>query len=166
LWLLAALTFAQPVAAQVPEADQVPLLRFADFYRLPMGSKGLEMADTLLQSNGRRVRLNGYMVQQEQPARGHLMLTPRPVRMSEQADGDADDLPAAWAMVYLDPAQQDFAVPYQRGLIEVSGLLSVGRLEAADGRVSWVRLQIDANATRAMSAFEVGNDLQVQQHTH
>ena len=170
LWLLAATAFAQPEAAasssSASEAAHATLLRFADFYRLPMGSKGVEMTQTLLQSNGHRVRLSGYMVQQEQPARGHFMLTPRPVRMSEHADGDADDLPAAWAMVYLDAQQQNLATPYQRGLVELSGVLSVGRLEEADGRVSWVRLQLGADATRGMNAFEVSNYLHAQQHTH
>ncbi len=141
-------------------------LRFADFFKLPMGNQGAEMTPALLAANGQTVKLTGYMVQQERAAQGHFMLTPRPVRMSEQADGDADDLPAAWAMVYLDPAQKDFAIPYQRGLLELSGVLSVGRLEEADGRVSWVRLQLQPEATRGMNAFEVANYLHSLQHVH
>jgi hypothetical protein len=150
-------------AATVPAA---PLMRFADFFKLPMGSKGPEMMPALLQADGRTVRLTGYMVQQERPLLGHFMLTPRPVRMSEHSDGDADDLPAAWAMVYLDPEQQDFAVPYQRGLMELTGVLHVGRLEEKDGRVSWVRLQLQPEATRGMNAFEVANYLHSLQHVH
>ena len=69
-------------------------------------------------------------------------------------------------MVYLDASQQDFAIPYQRGLLEISGVLSVGRLEAQDGRVSWVRLQLGAEATRGMNAFEVANYLHSLQHIH
>jgi hypothetical protein len=141
-------------------------LRFGDFFKQPLGQRGLELSPTLQQLDQQRVRLTGYMVQQERPVLGHFMLTPRPVRMSESADGDADDLPAAWAMVYLDPGQQDFAIPYQRGLLEFSGVLSVGRLEEADGRVSWVRLQLDTQATRGMNAIEVANYLQSLQHSH
>ncbi|NVO06024.1 MAG: hypothetical protein HXX19_08905 [Rhodoferax sp.] len=153
-------------AQQAPATAGVPLLHFADFFKLPLGARGLEMTPALLQAHGQTVRLDGYMVQQEQPALGHFMLTPRPVRMSEHADGDADDLPAAWAMVYLDASQQDFAIPYQRGLLELTGVLSVGRLEEQDGRVSWVRLQLGSAATRGMNALEVANYLHSLQHQH
>lgn len=141
-------------------------LSFSEFFKQPMGSRGLEMTPKLLAANGQSVSITGYMVQQELPALGHFMLTPRPVRMSESADGDADDLPAAWVMVYLDPDQKDFAIPYQRGLMELSGKLSVGRLEESDGRVSWVRLQLETEATRGMNAFEVANYLHSLQHVH
>lgn len=152
-----------PAPATTPAA---PLLRFADFFQQPMGSKGLAMTPALLQARGHSVRLSGYMVQQEQPALGHFMLTPRPVRMSEHADGDADDLPAAWVMVYLDESQKDFAVPYQRGLLELSGVLSVGRLEEQDGRVSWVRLQLQPEATRGMDTAERADYLHSLEHVH
>ena len=141
-------------------------LSFGEFFKQPMGSRGLEMTPKLLAANGQSVSITGSMVQQELPALGHFMLTPRPVRMSESADGDADDLPAAWVMVYLDPEQKDFAIPSQRGLMELSGKLSVGRLEESDGRVSWVRLQLETEATRGMNAFEVANYLHSLQHIH
>jgi hypothetical protein len=161
------LALAPPLPAQeLPATPTLPLLHFAEFFQHPMGSQGAQMTQALRDANGQRVRLSGYMVQQERPALGHFMLTPRPVRMSEHADGDADDLPLAWAMVYLDASQQDFAVPYQRGLVELSGVLSVGRLEEQDGRVSWVRLQLAPEATRGMNAFEVSNYLHTLQHVH
>jgi hypothetical protein len=175
LLLCALLLGALALPAQAQEAvsattasaiSSAPLLRFADFFKLPMGSKGVVITPTLLQADGQRVRLTGYMVQAERPMLGHFMLTPRPVRMSEHSDGDADDLPAAWVMVYLDPEQQDFAVPHQRGLLELSGVLSVGRMEEKDGRVSWVRLQLQPEATRGMNAFEVANYLHSLQHVH
>jgi hypothetical protein len=159
---------AQASAANLTATTTVspPLLRFADFFKMPMGSKGAEITPALQKADGQQVRLNGYMVQAERPLLGHFMLTPRPVRMSEHADGDADDLPAAWVMVYLAPEQQDFAVPHQRGLLELSGVLSVGRLEETDGRVSWVRLHLQPEATRGMNAFEVTNYLHSLQHVH
>ena len=141
-------------------------LRFADFFQSPLGPKGAQTTATLLQADGKTMRLTGYMVQQERPSLGRFMLTPRPVRMSEHADGDADDLPIAWAMVYLDPSQSDFVVPYVRGRIEVQGTVSVGRLEEQDGRVSWVRLQLAPEATRGMNFFEVANYLHTLQHIH
>jgi hypothetical protein len=155
------------VAVQVaPPAATAPLLRFADFFKMPMGKQGAEFTPALLNANGQTVRLTGYMVQQERPVLGHFMLTPRPVHMSEHSDGDADDLPAAWAMVYLDPAQHDFTVPHQRGLLEISGVLSVGRLEETDGRVSWVRLQLQPEATHSMNAPEATDSRHALQHVH
>lgn len=163
--LLASVCLMQPAWAQ-STPDPVPLLRFSEFFKRPMGSKGAEMDAALLQRDGQTVRLQGYMVQQEQPAPGRFMLTPRPVRMSEHADGEADDLPVAWTMVYLDASQQDFAVPYTSGRIEVRGVLSVGRLEEQDGRVSWVRLRLGTESTRAMSAAELADLQHTAEHAH
>jgi hypothetical protein len=86
--------------------------------------------------------------------------------MSQHADGEADDLPPATVFVRLDASQQDWAVVQARGLVEVTGTLDVGRLEESDGRVSWFRLQLDPQAVRAMSRFEVTNYLHSLQHSH
>jgi hypothetical protein len=43
------------------------------------------------------------MVKQETSTLGRFMFAVRPVSMSEHADGDADDLPAALVTVYLNP---------------------------------------------------------------
>ena len=172
LRLLLATTAAFWMGSALPQAltnvatRNATELRFRDFFRTPVGARGLEISDTLRQADGRNVRLVGYMVQQETPAAGRFMLTPRPVQMSEQADGDADDLPPATAVVYLDPSQRDWAVPHVRGLVSVSGVLHLGRFEQGDGRVSWVRLQLDAEATRGMNATELAAYLHSLQHGH
>ena len=157
---------AQVDAALEQANTPATLISFADFYAVTPGPHGVALSPKLLAANGKLVTIKGYMVQQERAALGHFMLTPRPVQMSEQADGDADDLPLAWAMVYLDPEQEDCAIPHSRGLLEVSGVLQVGRHEGPDGRVSWVRLQLPADATRGMNAFEVANYLHSLQHIH
>lgn len=146
---------AQPQVLTPVASRNVTELRFRDFFRTPVGSTGLDISDTLSQADGQSVRLVGYMVQQENATPGRFLLTPRPVQMSEHADGDADDLPPATVVVYLDPAQQDWAVPHVRGLVTVSGKLSVSRHEESDGRVSWVRLQLDPDAARSMNASEL-----------
>ena len=124
------------------------------------------MSAKLSSSEGQRVRLTGYMVQQEVPHMGRFMLSPRPVQMSEHADGEADDLPAALVTVYLDAAQKDWLIPYTRGLLSVTGNLSVGRLEESDGRVSWVRLVLPAEAIRGMDNTELKRFFDAQQHAH
>ena len=154
---------AQPQEVSIRVARQVTELRFRDFFRLPVGPTGLDISDTLRQADGQTVRLVGYMVQQENPVPGRFMLAPRPVQMSEHADGEADDLPPAMVMVYLDRAQRDWAVPHVRGLVSVSGRLSVSRVEELDGRVSWVRLQLDPDSVRSMSATELSGYLHNRQ---
>jgi len=149
-----------------PISAAAPLLRFAEFFQSAPHARGLALSPALRQADGRRVRLVGYMVQQEQMLAGRFLFTQRPVRMSEHADGDADDLPANWVMVYLDATQQHFAAAYQRGLLELEGVLQVGRFEESDGRVCWVRLQLDADATRSMQAPEIAHYLETQVHAH
>jgi hypothetical protein len=155
--------------AQVPAPNNtraVSELRFRQFFRNPVGPTGLEISDTLRQSDGETIRLTGYMVQHEIPTPGRFMLAPRPVQMSEHADGDADDLPASTVTVYLDASQSDWAVPHVRGLVSVNGQLQVKRQEAADGRVTWVHLQLDESAARNMNAFELTGYLHSLQHRH
>ena len=124
------------------------------------------MTDTMLRAHGQSVRLVGYMVQQEIPTPGQFLLTPRPVQMSEHADGEADDLPAATVLVSLAPEQHDWAVPHVRGLVEVRGELQVGRHEAADGRVYWIRLRLPPDATRPMGAMEMASNRHALEHRH
>ena len=113
-----------------------------------MGPRGPEMTNALRQADGHSVRLTGYMVQQEVPTPGQFLLTPRPVQMSEHADGEADDLPAATVLVYLSPDQHDWGVSHAHGLVELTGELQVGRHEAPDGRIYWIRLRLAPQATR------------------
>ena len=158
---LVGLTLTQSVFAQ--NAD---VLVFKHFYKLPVGSQGLEMTDALRSAHGKERKIVGYMVQQERPHLGRFLLSPRPVQMSEHADGEADDLPAALVTVYLDASQSDWAVPYTRGLISLTGTIEVGRLEETDGRVSWVRMRVTPEATRGMSPSELSQYFHSLQHKH
>jgi hypothetical protein len=107
-----------------------------------VGPSGLQLSPTLLAAHGRQVRLVGYMVAREQAEPGRFLLTPRPVHMSEHADGEADDLPPATVTVLLPADQAATRLSHQDGLIELSGRFEVGRDEATDGRVSWFRLYL------------------------
>ncbi|WP_133679640.1 hypothetical protein [Paludibacterium purpuratum] len=136
-------------AAQAGD-DPAIRLDFRDFLAAPMGREGIRWSPALLAADGRSVQLVGYMVKQESPPAGGFMLTPRPVQMSEDSDGAADDLPPTWVMVHLDPSQAHHLVPYTSGPIQLTGVLSVGRAEEADGRVSWLRLQLAPEAVREL----------------
>jgi len=124
-------------------------LPLSSFFKLPVGPRGLELSDALRGADGQLVRLEGYMVAREVVTPGRFQLAPRPERMSEHADGDADDLPPGTVTVLLDPSQADRVVVHRTGLVALRGRLQVGRAEDADGRVSWFRLQLDPQAMAA-----------------
>jgi hypothetical protein len=82
-----------------------------------------------------------------------FILAPLPVSMAEAADGPADDLPPAVLFVHV-PTEPHKVVPYTPGLLMVTGTLTVGAQEEADGRVSYTRLALDppAQTLRAAAA--------------
>ncbi len=136
---LAALAGAAP-------ADERPaprVLDFADFHARPIGPRGPQWSAALLAADGTRVQIVGYMVAQERPAPGRFFLVPAPLTMTEHADGEADDLPAAAVTVLMPPAERDVVLPHTRGRLQLTGTMQLGRAEHGDGRVSWVRLQLE-----------------------
>lgn len=135
-----------PTASAATSANELP---FSAFFRRPIGPRGLELSEALLQADGREMRLTGYMVSQESPQPGRFLLAAQPVRMSEDADGAADDLPPGTVTVLLDDSQRERIVAHQSGLLALTGRVSVGRAEEPGGRVSWVRLQLSPQALAA-----------------
>lgn len=132
--------------AQAAEADAPIELKFASFFRLPVGPRGLELSDALRAADGRQVRLAGYIVAQEEPEAGRFLFAPYPIKLSEHADGAASDLPASTVTVLLHESQRTRIVPHQSGVLVLTGQLQLGRDEDAEGRVSWVRLQLAPEA--------------------
>ena len=119
-------------------------LKFRDFFVMPMGPRGLEMSPKLHALNGRRVRILGYMAQQEESHPGYFMLTPVPVNATESSDSITNDPTPATLFVRLPPEQANRVASYHTGLLVLTGTLSVGNQEEGDGRPSMVRLQLDA----------------------
>ena len=134
-------------------AAAAPLeLSFADFFAQPIGPRGLEPTPQLMAAAGHEVRLVGFMVQREQPQAGRFLLTPRPVSMSEHADGDADDLPASTVTVLLPESQRERFVTHQNGPVALTGQLEYGPAEDDTGRVSWIRLRLSPDALAAQAS--------------
>lgn len=111
-------------------------------FRTPVGRQGLEPSPLLLALHGQRVRLRGYRVVQEEAGPGQFWLSPRPLRMSEHADGEANDLPLNGVLVFWPSADPDQDLPPPDTLLELEGTLHWGRQEMPDGRVNWLRLQL------------------------
>lgn len=137
--LLAGSLFGSPVAAA--EVDQhAPDLSFAEFFVRPTGPRGLEAGPRLLAADGERVRLTGFVVRGE--AGGAMMLAPVPVRIDDEDEALADDLPAAVAFLHGD-ARLAGALAACPAAVRVSGRLDLGARPEPAGRRSFVRLALD-----------------------
>ena len=116
--------------------------KFSEFFVKPIGSRGLELTEKLSQLDGRRVRILGYMVQQEEAPPGRLLLAPMPAQIHEHDNGLAEDIPATMVFASVSTLL-DSPVPHVPGLMLLTGTLSVGGRPEPDGRVSLVRLPLD-----------------------
>ena len=131
------------LAAKLPPLPRdVTEIKFGDFFVRPVGTRGLEVTDKLRQLDGRRVRILGYMVQQEEAPPGRLLLAPVPAQIHEHDNGLADDLPPSLVFVSV-PTLPDSPVPHVPGLMLLTGTLGVGGQAEKDGRISLVRLTLD-----------------------
>ncbi len=134
---------ASPTQAFSPSSDGVTNLKFNEFFELPVGPRGLTVTQKLRSLDGKPVRVLGYMVKQGDPHPGLFLFATLPLQVDDRDYGLADDLPPATIFVHL-PEYQDKIVPYIAGPLLLTGSLSVGNQEEADGRVSLVRLTLDA----------------------
>jgi len=164
------LTISTQVRSQVRWAsNEATPLELQALFKMPIGPQGLEVSDTVLNASGKKVRLTGYMVKNEVPMPGVFMLAPRPVQMSEHADGDANDLPASVCWVYLDDRQKNWLVPHVPGLLTLEGQFTFKRIEASDGSVAWFHLNLAPDAVNAVSSdarFSQGLGQLHHSHSH
>ena len=70
------------------DAEEVTTIRLQSFFKMPIGPKGLDVSKKILNTSGQKIRLTGYMAQNELPKQGVFMFSQRPVQLSEHADGD------------------------------------------------------------------------------
>jgi hypothetical protein len=128
-----------------PPAD-VTELKFGEMVKMPIGPKGLEPTDKLLNLQHKRVRMVGFMAKQDAATPGMLVFTPMPLALGAEDESLSDDLPGNAVFVHLNNAQT--VPPYLPGLIQLTGVLEVGAKEESDGHVSSYRLLLDADVTR------------------
>jgi hypothetical protein len=125
-----------------PLPPGVAELKFSDFFE-PIGRRGLELAQGLRALDSKRVRILGYMVRQCEAPPGLFLLAPLPVTLHTHEYGLADDLPPTALHVQMSAGDAGRPVPYTPGLLLLTGTLSVGSHDEADGRTSCVRLKLD-----------------------
>jgi len=140
---------ALAVTSRLPAPPEgVAELKFAEMFKTPIGPKGLEPTERLRLLDGRRVRMVGYVVQQQPPIPGAFLLSPLPVFAGDEDESLADDIPPSAVLVRLPHARQA-RVPALPGLVQVSGTLHVGESEAGS-RVATAHLELDAASERAL----------------
>jgi hypothetical protein len=149
----AATTHATSSVIVTGELPQPPVgttdLKFRELFKFPIGSRGLEPSEKLIGLNGKPVRMVGYMAKEENPTAGLFILSPLPVNLGDEDESFADDLPANAVYVRMDSASNSI-VPYLPGLIKLTGILQVGFEQEIDGRVSTVRLLLDAPLSKEL----------------
>lgn len=133
-----------------PLPDGVAELKFAEFYRTPVGPRGLEYTDRLVSLRGKEVRVLGYMVRQDQPVPRAFLLSPVAMTLHENEYGFCDDLPPQILHVLISDAEPP-KVPFTPGLLLLTGRLDLGPRQEPDGRVSHMRLFLNPPVPRAGS---------------
>jgi len=125
-------------------------LKFNEMFTMPVGPLGLTPSTRLRALDGKRVRIVGYMVQQEPATPGMFLLSPLPVVAGDEDESLADDIPANAVLVRLPTATKN-KLRGQAGLVRVTGVLHVGlSTDTASGRSAAASLEADAATTRAL----------------
>ena len=132
---------APAIAAETAPAP----LSLADFYKRPVGPRGLEATANLLSLQGQRVRLTGFVAHApEAPQDYPIILAPVPITLTDEDEALADDLPASVAYIHGAGAAVADAMRRCRGPVQAIGVLAIGPLREADARVSYVRLRLES----------------------
>jgi hypothetical protein len=150
VWLACA-AWVCAVQAATPEAAPTPLV-FSDFYKRPIGPRGLEATDRLVALAGSRVQLRGFLVRYEDAQAGPLILAPLPVKLTDEDESLADDLPASIAYVQGADARLADLLRRCTGPVEVTGVLEIGPRREPDERTSFVRLAAQSAQCAAAAA--------------
>ena len=136
------------MVTEAPSADDVADLKFEEFFETPAGRYGLEPTERLMSLAGQRVRMVGYIVGQDTPSPGRFVLAPFRLKLATAADGPADDLPPATVWVELPAGLEHSDLPPVLFPVLITGTLSVGPAGEDHGRVSFVRIAMDADDPR------------------
>jgi len=131
-----AISIAAALLVSTTPASPAATLTFDRLY--VNGPAGARVAPEVEALAGQTVRLVGHMAQMEEPSPGAFYLAPRPVD-ADESGGGTGDLPPRSVRVEV-PGRDE--LPWIRGPVEVEGRLEVGRLEDAEGRVSYLRIVV------------------------
>ena len=141
-----------------PPPPGVVHLEMGDLFVKPVGPRGLSLTERAKALQGKRVRVAGYMVQQEDPHPGVFLLTRVPLAIIDH-EGGLSDLPTDHLRVLVPGADSAAAIPFTPRPLLLTGVLSLGNRAEADGSVSVVRLTLDRAATPLQDAPKTNSKL-------
>ena len=134
-----------------PPPPGVVHLEMGDLFVKPVGPRGLSLTERAKALQGKRVRVAGYMVRQEDPLPGVFLLTREPLAILDH-EGGLSDLPTDHVRVLVPGADGAAAIPFTRRRLLLTGVLSLGNRAEGDGSVSVVRLTLDRADPRRQGA--------------
>jgi hypothetical protein len=124
-----------------PPPAGVTDLTFAEFFG-PIGDRGLDYSEKIRALAGKRVRLAGCMVREQERAAGLFRFAGWPVVVETQGLCAVDDTPPSVAYVVL-PSMAGRLAPWRPGRLVLIGTLEFGPRAEPDGRNSFIRLILD-----------------------
>jgi len=139
--LLALLAFPLAACADLAEPSATPL-RFAEFFKRPVGPRGLEPTPTLMSLAGSTITIQGFVARTGDGPQSPAILAPVPVLLGDEDESLADDLPPSSVHLHLDQPAMRTALQQCGGLLAVQGVLDIGPQHEADDRISFVRIHV------------------------
>lgn len=132
---------APPTALTGPDAlaEGVTELTLSEVYQMPIGPRALVPSAKLLALDGKQVRVTGYMVAEEEPVAGRLILAPLPTQLVDEDEPESDDLPPNVIYVNFPSA---IRAHLMRGQIRLTGTLHLGAVPQPNGRLAAIRLEL------------------------
>ena len=159
--------------ARTPLPDGVTDISFDEFFKMPVGPRGLEFTDKIKALQGKKVRVAGFQVAEmvgvcnaepdaaskarkaramfEASVPGRIMLTPAPESVNMNHTGLCEDLPPQVVFVSV-PELFGEIVPHHDAPLLLTGTLDLGNKTEPDGHVSAVRLKLDPAPVTAASS--------------
>ena len=144
-------TVAPPVALTAASAltEGITELTLRELYQMPIGPRGLVPSAKLLALDGKQVRVTGYMVAEDEPVAGRLILAPMPTQLVDEDEPESDDLPPNVIYVNFPSSIQTYSM---RGQIRLTGTLLLGAVAQSDGRLAAIRLELSPQLVRHLPA--------------
>ncbi|HUN80504.1 MAG TPA: hypothetical protein VMV81_03245 [Phycisphaerae bacterium] len=144
-----------------PPPPGVTDLSFKEFFKFPVGDRGLELTDKLRGLDKKRVRIVGYMARKDIVEPGQFIMASVPVKIDDDEMSLCDDLPGATVFV-IDPARPHVKPAFIPGRLVLTGTLSLGNREEPDGRISLIRLTLDmpTSAPSTQDSSPPSNEIQ------
>lgn len=129
-------------AKEEPLPAGVQELRFQDVFKPVIGDRGPEYTDRIKSLDGKRVRVTGFMVRENQRTPGVFMFAPWPSRIESDGFCLNEDYPPSTIHVLVGGAPARL-VPFTPSRVSLVGILEVKPLPMPDGRNCVACLRLD-----------------------